>query len=322
MIIDRAVGPYVVLGADSMLSALTKIDSNRARVVFCVDEHGHLLGSLTDGDFRRWIVHQSPVDLSRPALDAANRSCVQASLDADPEAMSALFRPGIDRIPLVDARDHLVAIALPASDELTIGRHVVGAGHPALLIAEIGINHNGSIDLAKRLVDLAAESGADVVKFQLRDMDALYRNDASQLGHGEDLGPQYTLDLLSKFSLSADQLFQVFDHCRDVDIDVLCTPWDTPSVNRLVDYGVPGFKVASADLTNHTLLRDMASHLLPLIVSTGMSTEDEIAASVRVIRASGTPFALLHCQSTYPAPFKDVNLRYLCLLYTSPSPRD
>lgn len=311
MIIDRTIGPNVVLGADSIAAALAKIDANKARIIFCVDERGHLLGSLSDGDFRRWVVNQSPVDLSRPALEAANLHCVRAAADAEPQAIAALFRPGIDRIPLVDARDHLVAIALPASDELTIGRHVVGAGHPALLIAEIGINHNGSIDLAKRLVDLAAESGADVVKFQLRDMDALYRNDASQLGHGEDLGPQYTLDLLSKFSLSADQLFQVFDHCRDIDIDVLCTPWDTPSVTRLVQYGVPGFKVASADLTNHSLLRDMASHHLPMIVSTGMSTEDEIAASVRVIRATGTPFALLHCQSTYPAPFKDVNLRYL-----------
>ncbi|MFZ2166641.1 MAG: N-acetylneuraminate synthase family protein, partial [Propionibacteriaceae bacterium] len=291
MIIDRAIGPNVVLGADSIAAALAKIDANKARIIFCVDERGHLLGSLSDGDFRRWVVNQSPVDLSRPALEAANLHCVRVAADAEPQAIAALFRPGIDRIPLVDARDHLVAIALPASDELTIGRHVVGAGRPALLIAEIGINHNGSIDLAKRLVDLAAESGADVVKFQLRDMDALYRNDASQLGHGEDLGPQYTLDLLSKFSLSADQLFQVFDHCRDVDIDVLCTPWDTPSVNRLVQYGVPGFKVASADLTNHTLLRDMASHHLPMIVSTGMSTEDEIAASVRVIRATGTPFA-------------------------------
>jgi sialic acid synthase SpsE/sugar phosphate isomerase/epimerase len=311
MILDRSIGRFVVLGSDSVLSALAKIDANKARLVFCVDEHGHLQGALSDGDFRRWVVRQSPVDLSRPAGDLANRDCVKADVDAPAADVEALFRPGIDLIPLVDARNHLVAVASPSANELTIGRHLVGPGHPALMIAEIGINHNGSVDLARRLVDLAAEAGADIVKFQLRDMDALYRNSANALSAGEDLGPQYTLDLLSKFSLNADQLFEVFDHCAARDIDVLCTPWDAPSVQRLADYGVPGYKVASADLTNHGLLHAIAAHGMPMLISTGMSSEDEIDESVRVVRSTGTPFALLHCQSTYPAPFKDVNLAYL-----------
>jgi N-acetylneuraminate synthase len=205
-----------------------------------------------------------------------------------------------------------VAVAVNRSDAFQVGRRGVGRDHPAFLIAEIGINHNGSVDLAKGLVDLAKGAGADAVKFQLRDMAALYRGGTGSAG--EDLGPQYTLDLLSRFNLTAEQLFEVFDHCRDVDIDIMCTPWDAPSVDALVGYGIPALKIASADLTNHALLTHAAASGTPLVVSTGMSTETEIRESVAVLRASGTAYALLHCQSTYPAPFKDVNLRYISRL--------
>lgn len=203
-----------------------------------------------------------------------------------------------------------MAVALDSAQTLRIGRHVIGAEHPAFLIAEIGNNHQGDPELAKRLVDLAVEAGADAVKFQLRDMDALYRR-AGGDSAGEDLGAQYTLDLLSRFSLGVEQMYEVFDHCRTVDVDVLCTPWDLPSLDALTDYGIPGLKVASADLTNHELLRRMGSAGVPLLVSTGMSREEEIKSSVEVLRSAGASFALLQCQSTYPAPYKDVNLAYM-----------
>lgn len=191
-----------------------------------------------------------------------------------------------------------------------IGDRTLGPGHPAFLIAEIGINHNGSLDLAKRLVDVSADAGADCVKFQMRDMKALYRQgDGSSAG--EDLGPQYTLDLLSKFSLTNDELFEAFDHARARGIEVMCTPWDRPSVDALVGYGLPALKIASADLTNHDLVSYAAATGVPLILSTGMSSEEEIVETARLVRESGTPFVMLHCQSTYPAPFKDVNLRYM-----------
>ncbi|WP_348613942.1 N-acetylneuraminate synthase family protein [Kocuria rhizophila] len=196
------------------------------------------------------------------------------------------------------------------TDPLRIGRHLVGPGHPALLIAEIGNNHNGSVELAKHLVDLAQEAGADAVKFQLRDMDALYRK-AGAASDGEDLGVQYTLDLLARFSLDAPQMLEVLEHCRERDIDALCTPWDAPSVQVLSDDGIPAFKIASADLTNHGLLRDAGSRGVPLLVSTGMSSEEEIEDAVRVLREVGARFALLQCQSTYPAPYKDLNIAYM-----------
>ena len=312
MIIERRIRPYVVFGEDPVLTGLEKITANKARIVFCVSEHGQLLGSLTDGDVRRWIAAQSGVDLSRPCAEAMNTGVRSAPLSAPPSEIRRLFRGAVDHVPLLDDHGHLAAIAVNRNEAFRVGRHEVGTGNPTFVIAEIGNNHNGSVDLAKELVDLAKASGADAVKFQLRDMDALYRGGTA--GAGEDLGPQYTLDLLARFNLPAERLVEVFDHAREVGIDALCTPWDTPSVDALVGYGVPALKIASADLTNHGLLRHAADSGTPLIVSTGMSTETEIRESVDVLRATGTAYALLHAQSTYPAPFKDVNLRYLTRL--------
>ncbi|MBM6404315.1 N-acetylneuraminate synthase family protein [Phycicoccus sp. CSK15P-2] len=312
MIIERAIAPFVVYGEDSVLRALEKITANKARIVFCVTEHGHLIGSLTDGDVRRWLAGRADIDLGRPCSEAANTEAVRASAAAAPAEIRPLFAGAVDHVPLLDERGHLVAVAVNRSDAFRVGRHEVGKERPTFVISEIGINHNGSVELAKHLVDLSAEAGADAVKFQLRDMAALYRGGTGSAG--EDLGPQYTLDLLSRFNLPAERLFEVFDHARDRGIDVMCTPWDAPSVDALVEYGVPALKIASADLTNHTLLTHAAASGTPLVVSTGMSTEAEIRESVALLRSTGTPYALLHCQSTYPAPFKDVNLSYLTRL--------
>jgi len=314
MIIERNVVPFVVHGEDPVLRALEKITDNRSRIIFCISEHGHLLGAITDGDVRRWLAGQEHVDLSRPCVEAANPVPRTASVTATPAQIRPLFTPVVDHVPLVDERGRLVAVAVNRRDGFRIGHHEVGRGSPVLLVAEIGNNHNGSVDLAKRLVDEAADAGADIVKFQLRDLAALYRNTGADPAAGEDLGPQYTLDLLTRFNLPPDRLFTVFDHARERGIDVMCTPWDLPSVDALVDYGIPAMKIASADLTNHALLAYAAAPGVPLVVSTGMSTEAEIVDAVEVLRASGTAYALLHCQSTYPAPFKDVNLRYLARL--------
>ncbi|MFQ6173039.1 N-acetylneuraminate synthase family protein [Oryzobacter sp. R7] len=312
MIIERSIRPFVVYGEDPVLTALEKITANRARIVFCVSEHGLLLGSLTDGDVRRWIAARPDVDLSRPSAEAMNTDFVSAPLAAAPSEIRRLFAGAVDHVPLVDDRGRLAAVAVNRNDAFRVGRREVGTGHATFVIAEIGNNHNGSVELAKELVDLARAAGADAVKFQLRDMDALYRGDAA--GGGEDLGPQYTLDLLARFNLPAPRLLEVFEHAREVGVDALCTPWDLPSVDVLVEHGVPALKIASADLTNHTLLRHAGASGTPLIVSTGMSTETEIRESVEVLRSTGTAYALLHAQSTYPAPFKDVNLRYLTRL--------
>lgn len=310
MIIDRATAPFVILDQETLVAALTKITANRERILFVSDSHGHLLGSLSDGDVRRWLIANPQADLTTSVGEVCNRSVRSASIDAPADEIRALLNGPITHVPLLDGQQRIVAVATGSATALQIGRHRVSAEDPTLLIAEIGNNHQGDVAFAKDLVDLAADAGADIVKFQLRDMDALYRQAGGESG-GEDLGAQYTMNLLTKYSLTTEQMFEVFDHCRERDIEVLCTPWDAPSVRALHDYGIPALKVASADMTNHALLREMFATGLPLIVSTGMSTEAEIRQAADLLRQSGSPWAMLHCQSTYPAPFKDINLRYL-----------
>jgi N-acetylneuraminate synthase len=119
------------------------------------------------------------------------------------------------------------------------------------------------------------------------------------------------LDLLHKFQLSQDDLLEVFDYSYTQGILPLCTPWDMSSLHVLELYGMEAFKVASADFTNHEMLETLAGLSKPLLCSTGMCTESEIKGSVDLLRRRGAQFVLLHCNSTYPTPFRDVNLKYL-----------
>ncbi len=204
-----------------------------------------------------------------------------------------------------------MAIARPESGSIYIEGRTISDESPAFIIAEIGINHNGSLDKAKALIDLAAGAGADSAKFQMRHMDSLYRNAGNPDDASADLGSQYTLDILAKSLLSDEDMIRAFDYCKERGLTPLCTPWDLASVDVLEDYGILAYKVASADLTNHELLSALAQTRKPLFVSTGMSTEEEIRESVGLLQRYGTSYVLLHCNSTYPAPFKDVNLKYL-----------
>lgn len=311
MIIERNFTKYVVFSEDSVLTALNKISDNKARVIFCVSESGIVHGVLTDGDIRRWLVEQKHVDLGKPVSSAMNTRFCSSQIDADPNEISRLFTNVIQAIPLVDKNQRLSAVAFPQSTECIIQDKVISDSDSVFIIAEIGNNHNGSIDAAKELVDKAVKSGADCVKFQMRDMQELYKNSGDVNDASADLGAQYTLDLLSKFQLKDEELFEVFDYCHGLNVIPLCTPWDMSSFNKLEKYGMQGYKIASADFTNHELIKAVASSGKTLICSTGMSSEQEIKSGVEFLKKQGASFILLHCNSTYPAPFKDINLKYM-----------
>lgn len=314
MIIERHIDRYVVYSEDPLGRALEKITDNRSRIIFCVSERGILQGVISDGDVRRSVGEHGRLDVDAAAITVANTDFRSAPASINRRDLARMFGGGVDHIPLVDERGIVVAVAIDRPGELRIGPLTVADDLPTVVVAEIGLNHNGSTDLARQLVELAAEAGADCVKFQLRDMATLYRRVGEQATRDEDLGPQYTLDLLTKFALDADALFGVFDHCATIPVPVICTPWDLASLEALDDYGVPALKIASADLTNHELLMRAAATDRPMILSTGMSTESEIVRSVDLLERSAASFALLQCNSTYPAPFKDVNLRYMTRL--------
>lgn len=311
MRIEKKIKEYLVFSGDSILDALKRINNNKSRIVFVVEDNGVLIGSVSDGDVRRWMTQVSDLDLKMPVDAVMNRECVSRPMNESKNQIAQYFDHKRDLIPLIDEQGRFVALARKSSTGLQIGDFLITDQNPTFIIAEVGNNHNGDIGLAKELVDLAVDAKADCVKFQMRDLSSLYSNQGKSAEAGYDLGSQYTLDLLNKFQLSNDELCQVFDYSKQRGILPLCTPWDLVSLRILDEYGLEGFKVASADFTNFEILEALAKTGKPLICSTGMSKEVEIKSSVSLLRSLGVPYALLHCNSTYPTPFKDVNLSYL-----------
>lgn len=192
---------------------------------------------------------------------------------------------------------------------INIDKFEIG-GNRVFVIAEVGNNHNGSYQRAIEMVDLAIEMGADCVKFQMRHLDHVYRKSSLEKS-GDDLGTEYLLDLLSRFELTLAEHRDLADYCRDKGILYLCTPWDEKSIEVLESFGVLAYKVASADLTNLPLIDKLAQTNKPLILSTGMSTEEEVHTTVDFINRRNANFVLLHCNSTYPAPLHDINLKWM-----------
>ena len=181
------------------------------------------------------------------------------------------------------------------------------------VIAEIGNNHNGSFERAIEMIDLAIEIGVDCVKFQMRQLDQVYRKRSLDKS-GEDLGTEYIIDLLKRFELSKDDQQKIANYCAHKGILYLCTPWDAKSIDVLESFNVPAYKVASADLTNLHLLDQLSKTNKPLILSTGMSSVREITEVKTFLEKRNVDFAFLHCNSTYPAPFHDINLNWISSL--------
>ena len=179
-------------------------------------------------------------------------------------------------------------------------------------IAEAGVNHNGDGDLARELIDVAAESGADAVKFQTFTADRLVTENAPTAEYQsetDDFSTQY--ELLERFELAMKDYEILQEYCECRDVTFLSTPFDRISADLLNEMDVPAIKLGSGELTNHPLLRHVAGFGKPMIVSTGMGTMAEVAEAVAAIREteSETELALLHCTSTYPADLETVNLR-------------
>ena len=190
-------------------------------------------------------------------------------------------------------------------------RRRIAPGSPVFVIAEAGVNHNGDPGLAAALVDAAADAGADAVKFQTFHTDALVTAGARQAAYQRRHAPASSQRaMLRKLELSEALHRSLIARARRRGLCFLSTPFDEASARFLHELGVPLFKIASGELTNLPFLAYIARLGRPIILSTGMSTLDEVRQAVRAIRRAGNPpLALLHCVSSYPARVEDVNLR-------------
>ena len=187
---------------------------------------------------------------------------------------------------------------------IKIGAREIGPGAPCFVIAEAGINHNGDTALAAELVDAAAEAGADAIKFQTHFPEhEMLRGGATAAYVGESL-----FDLLTRTALSREGHVEMQKRAASRGILFLSTPFSREAADFLESIGVPAFKTGSGELTNLPLQQHIARKHKPMIISTGMSTPEEIDRTVQVVRAEGTPFALMHCTSTYPTPYEHVQL--------------
>ena len=194
---------------------------------------------------------------------------------------------------------------------ININGRLIGENQPCYVIAEIGVNHNGLLELALKLIDIAVEAGADAVKFQKRHLKSLYSSKYLDNANAGEKGLRYMLPILQRVELPDEDYVEIVEHCRKRKITFLCSPFDAHSADFLETLAVPAFKVASADMINLPLLDHLAKKGKPLILSTGMSRWEEVETSAHFLQERGAQFALLHCNSTYPAAFEDVNLRFM-----------
>ena len=185
-------------------------------------------------------------------------------------------------------------------------------GQPCFIIAEAGVNHNGDIDLACRLIDIAAEAGADAVKFQSFNADRLVSPGTPQAEYAtKNMGEALShYDMLKALELSDRDHRQLLDRCRDRHIVFLSSPFDEESADYLESLDVPAFKVPSGEITNLSYLAHIARKGRPMIVSTGMADLGEVEAAVQAMEGEeNSDYVLLHCVSNYPADPADINLR-------------
>ena len=287
--------------------AVEILDENKSKVLIVVDKQNKLIGSITDGDIRRKILSSASLNINDSILEIVNhKSFFLKDGEFDKKNISNLVNK-YKVIPVIDDSGKVVRLISDTFRYFKLGKIWSSDSIKPFVIAEIGNNHNGSFNEAIKLIDAAKESGADCAKFQMRTMTSLYSSDRKE----NDLGTEYTLDLLKKFQLKDEELFSCFDHCVNLGMMPLCTPWDSKSLKKLESYGMDAYKIASADFTNHTFLKEVASTGNAMIISTGMSTESEIIQTVDFLDSVSANYMLLHCNSTYPTPFKDVNLSYL-----------
>jgi N-acetylneuraminate synthase len=186
-----------------------------------------------------------------------------------------------------------------------IGKKKVGDGQPCFIIAEIGINHNGDLDIAKKLIDLAAFAGCDAVKFQKRTIDVVYSPEELAKSRENPFG-ETNGDLKYGLEFGLEEYKEIDRYCRDKNIMWFASCWDEGSVDFIAQFNVPCYKIASASMTDDDLLRYTKAKGKPIIMSTGMSTLEQIDHAVEILGKDN--LIILHTTSTYPAYYQELNL--------------
>lgn len=182
------------------------------------------------------------------------------------------------------------------------------------IIAEAGVNHNGSIEIAKQLVNIAEEAGADFVKFQIGKPELLVSKFAPKAEYQQKNTQKYDesqLDMLKNMKFPYERHAELIDYCKGKDVRYFCTPFELQSIEYLAQFNIGLWKIPSGEITNYPYLKKIAAYHQPVILSTGMCTMEDIEACLKVLTDNGLTkdqITILHCNTEYPTPFEDVNL--------------
>lgn len=207
--------------------------------------------------------------------------------------------------------DTSFTIEVESMNTVRIGKKIIGDDNECFVIAEAGVNHNGSVETAKQLIDAAKGCNVNAIKFQTFKTEKLVTRTAEKAQYQKettDEGSQY--EMLQKLELSEDEFIELANYARKQELLFLSTPFDNESADLLEKIGVPAYKVGSGDLTNIPLLEHIARKNKPIILSTGMGTLEEVETAFNSITNTGNEeIILLHCITSYPTPIEEVNLR-------------
>ena len=271
------------------------------KAVFLVDNKNRLKAVLSKGDYLK-----STEKLSW------NFSPFYLRIDKTLTITNADKAAQFNSIPILNEKHEIIKI-LEVSDYSGIkARETLYTPYEnPLVIAEIGNNHNGSIESAKKLIEEAKLAGVDAVKFQARSLKDLYIDLSESYLNSTDFSTAYTVNQLKKFNLSQEDLTELFRYSREKNLLVACTPFDIQSARFLKTQSIDFIKIASADMSNYKLLSEFVDSSLPLIISTGMHQQESINRLSSWLRKNYIEATLLHVNSTYPTPYSDINLRFM-----------
>jgi len=195
---------------------------------------------------------------------------------------------------------------------IMIGKKAVGYDSPCFIVAEIGLNHNGSVEIAKQLIDMAKKTGCDAVKFQKRTSEICVPKSQWNIERDTPWGRMTYIEYRHKIEFGLKEYAEIDKYCRERDIIWFASPWDEPSVDFLEKFNPPCHKVPSACLTDKNLLKHIKSKGRPVILSTGMSTLEQIKKAVEILGEDN--LIILSCVSTYPSQDEEINLKVISTL--------
>ncbi len=323
-LIDRAIEELIRTGADSVRS-VAQVTKQHPDWIHRVDADGCMAQFRANSIYRRQELeplhyHDGAVAVvTRKALFDAARfpENPQTFWGSDRRALVQRAEVSVDidgpiDLCLAEAVLRSVGAAAPSAGEIRLGGRFVGSRHPIYIVAEAGVNHDGDVEKALRLVDAAASAGADAAKFQLFQADRLVAAAAPAAEYQQrGSGVASQQEMLRRLELSLKEFARIRRRCDERKIDFLVTPFSEEDVRGACDLGPVALKIASTDLTNDRLMAAAASTGLPIIASTGASIEAEIHEAVAAVRflGAGDRLVLLHCVSRYPTPMSSIHLR-------------